>query len=382
MKNRILLAVGVLILVVAGCSPAPGAVEEALEQVAPTVEAAVEDMAPTDEASAGADEAIVESSAAAGEHEVTCVTADVPLPQQADATVRFTNASGHEMKVLWRDINQSPAQLEEYAVVPDGGSVDQESYAGHEWVLEDHDLNTLQYIVTAEQQQCVTLHHWGYEGETGPEHWAELRDNYETCAAGRTQSPIDLTDTGLMDLENIVFEYGTTPVKILNNGHTIQVDQIENNQMVLSDVTYPLAQFHFHTPSEHTISGAHYPLEMHLVHKLATGELAVVGVLISKGAENSAFAPVWEHLPGQVTGATPTGMSVNVADLLPASHVYYTYSGSLTTPPCSEGVKWLVLKEPIEMSADQLAAFKAIISSNSRPPQSLNERAVELDETP
>ena len=293
-KNRLLVVLGLCVLAFAGCSPASGSFQEVLEQAAPADEA----VAVTD----------LESSESATEHEVTCVIEDVPMPQQAEATLRFTNASGQDMKVMWRDTNQSPAQLVEYGLVPNGGTFDQESYAGHEWVLEDHDQNTLTYVVTAETRQCVILHHWGYEGETGPEHWAELRDNYETCASGLTQSPINLTDAGSADLENIVFEYGTTPIKILNNGHTIQVDQVENNQIVLSNNTYPLLQFHFHAPSEHTADGHQYPLEMHLVHKLATGEYAVVGVFIAEGPENTAFAPVWEYLPGEVTGATATGV--------------------------------------------------------------------------
>ena len=396
-KNRVALMLGVfLLLVAAGCSSAPGAVQEAVEQAAPTLQAVATEAAPAVKApveeavSTGeeADEAASESGEEAvadeeaGEHEVTCAIADVPLPQEADVTLRFTNASGHEMKVLWRDTSQSPAQLVEYALVSAGGTFDQESFAGHEWILEDHERNALEYVVTAEKQQCVTLHHWGYKGETGPEHWAELRDNYETCALGQQQSPIDLTGTGLADLENITFEYGATPVQILNNGHTIQVDKIENNRMVLSSTTYPLLQFHFHAPSEHTVSGKSYPLEMHLVHKLDSGAYAVVGVFIVEGAENSAFAPVWAHLPGEVSGATPTGMSVNVAELLPADHVYYTYNGSLTTPPCGQEVTWLVMKEPVEMSADQIAAFTAIITGNNRPTQPLHDREVKLDETP
>ncbi len=383
-KNRTMLLMGLLLMLllsIAGCA-APGEVQEAIEQGAPTLQAAATDLAPTTAGAVTADEASQELAQSTGEHEVSCDLADVPLPTQANVTVRFINASGKEMTVLWRDGADSTAALVEYGQVADGDAFDQETFVSHEWVLKDHDGNTLGYVATADRQQCVVLHHWGYEGEVGPDHWAELREEYEACAVGRQQSPIELVVAGQSDLENIVFEYGETPVKILHNGHTIQVDQIENNRIVLAGVTYPLKQFHFHAPSEHVEGGEHYPLEMHLVHQLDSGGLAVVGILIAEGAENSAFAPVWGHLPAAEATAVPTGTTINVDQLLPTDRQFYAYSGSLTTPPCKEEVKWFVMNDPIEMSAGQIAAFTGIISGNNRPLQDLWERVVELDETP
>lgn len=383
--NRTMLSIGLLIIIVlvlAGCSPAPGQVQEAIEQGASTLQAAATELVPTAEAAVAVDEARQESAETAAEHEVSCDLAAVPLPAEGEVTVRFINASGNEMTVIWRDVATSPPALVEYGQVADSETFDQETSAGHEWVLKDHDGNTLEYVATADKQQCVILHHWGYEGDAGPDHWAELRTEYETCAAGRQQSPVDLAGAGLSDLDNIVFEYGETPVKILNNGHTIQVDAIENNRIILSGTPYQLKQFHFHAPSEHLEGGEHYPVEMHLVHQAENGDLAVVGVFIAEGAGNDAFIPVWDHLPAEVTAAVDTGTTVNVADLLPAEHIFYTYSGSLTTPGCKENVKWMVMDNPIQMSAEQIVAFTDIVSGNNRPVQPWLERTVELDESP
>lgn len=408
-KRKTILVMGWLAaaaLAFAGCTAAPAELQEAIEQVAPTlqaaatelaptVRAAVEDIAPTVEAAVegvaptveaaleGAGEEPAEGHGeAAGSHEVTCVPADVPLPTAAEAMVRFVNGSGNEMTLSWRDLSSSPPQLVEYAKVANGDAIDQESFPGHEWVMTDHDGKTLDYAVTSDPQQCVVLHHWSYEGETGPENWAELREEYESCGAGVRQSPIDLGGAGAADLENIVFEYGETPVNLLNNGHTIQVDKIVGNQIVLGEVTYPLRQFHFHAPSEHIEGGEYYPLEMHLVHQLDSGERAVVGVFIAVGAENSAFAPVWDNLSAAASPAVTTAVPVDVAQLLPADRQVYAYSGSLTTPPCDEEVKWFVMNEPVEMSAEQIAAFTDIFTGNNRPLQGVENRDVTLDESP
>jgi carbonic anhydrase len=234
--------------------------------------------------------------------------------------------------------------------------------------------------------------HWSYEGEGAPEKWGDL--GYAECT-GTTQSPIDLTNAATADLENIRFDYGETAVKILNNGHTIQVDKIEGSQIVIGGETYFLKQFHFHAPSEHTLNGEHFPIEMHLVHKTADGsKAAVVGVFIAEGAENDAFAPVWAHLPGEETAyelnengekvyiPQDTGAVVSLGGLLPAEQLIYRYDGSLTTPPCSPNILWSVMQTPIAMSAGQIAEFTWIMEGNNRPLQGLNERDLQLDITP
>lgn len=235
----------------------------------------------------------------------------------------------------------------------------------------------------AEQGEAEThTVHWGYEGEGAPENWVEL--GYNECAGG-TQSPIDLSNPTPADLQNIRFEYDeNTAVKILNNGHTIQVDQIEGSQIIIGDETYLLKQFHFHAPSEHTLNGEHFPIEMHLVHKTADeSNAAVVGVFIREGAENEAFAPVWAYLPAEETEvAQETGATVNLAALLPAAQQIYRYDGSLTTPPCTPNILWSVMQTPLEMSAEQIAEFTRIMEGNNRPVQALNERTLQVDETP
>ncbi len=223
--------------------------------------------------------------------------------------------------------------------------------------------------------------HWTYEGEEGPDHWGELMADYETCSTGTHQSPIDIVAPTSESLTDIAFNYEPTDLVIKNNGHTIQVDYAEGSSITVDGTEYMLKQFHFHHPSEHTIAGVIYPMEMHLVHADADGNLAVVGVLIKEGAaDNDAFASVWANLPAEEMEPTSIDYeTVDAAELLPTDHSYDTYSGSLTTPPCSENVKWLVLTTPIELSVEQISAFTDIFELNARPVQPLNDRSVTED---
>jgi carbonic anhydrase len=224
--------------------------------------------------------------------------------------------------------------------------------------------------------------HWEYSGEGGPEHWGEIDTAYEACGTGKEQSPIDIANAAAEDLPDIAFSYENTAVNILNNGHTIQVNYDANSSIEYEGTTYNLKQFHFHSPSEHELDGSLTAAEMHLVHQSDAGAYAVVGVMIQEGAENPAFADVWANLPDHETEAeTVAGITVNAADLLPASRTYYNYPGSFTTPPCTEGVTWLVLTTPITMSADQIAAFHDIIGNNNRPAQPINDRTLVEDMT-
>ena len=233
---------------------------------------------------------------------------------------------------------------------------------------------------------------WGYGPENGPDVWAELSSEYILCAAGKHQSPIDLVNPTPVKLPPITYAYHrATDLNIRHTGHTIEVAYPEGNWIVVDDTRYQLLQFHFHAPSEHTVAGKPFDMEMHLVHKSEAGSLAVVGLLIKTGNHNSAFDPVWAHLPA-VPGETQRIGQVNVdlhrmlsangqvtdAAVQPFSNTY-RYDGSLTTPPCSEDVKWIVLTTPIEMSEAQIAAFKAIIHDNNRPVQPLNGRELLVD---
>ncbi|MCB8945674.1 MAG: carbonic anhydrase family protein [Ardenticatenaceae bacterium] len=335
----------------------------------------------------GADEeTLAEAEEPAPVADVACDIAAIPAPSAGSVNVRFVNNSRVEMRLIWHDLEQN--QLTEYTQLAHGESHDQVTYTGHEWLMEDEEGHLLKmYTASAAETQCVVVDpHFGYEGEDGPASWAELSTHYEKCGLGQEQSPIDLTEADMTDLENIVFEYGETAVNILNNGHTIQVDQVAGSQIQIRInnelVPFKLLQFHFHAPSEHAIAGQQFPIEMHLVHQAADKRLAVVGVMVKEGAQNDAFTPVWDHLPADHDGTILTGDRVQVASLLPADKTIYRYNGSLTTPPCYENVIWSVMQNPVEMSAEQIAAFTAIIEGNNRPLQPVNARDLQLDNTP
>lgn len=222
---------------------------------------------------------------------------------------------------------------------------------------------------------------WGYGAENGPAVWGRLSEDYRLCDEGRRQSPIDLADASPKRSPEVIFNYRSSPLTVVNNGHTVQVDYSEGSSMEIEGARYELLQFHFHSPSEHTLSGESLEMEMHLVHQNAdSGELAVVGALVRRGSENAALAPVWENIPAAAGEPRRVdGVSINAEDLLPSERLFYRYDGSLTTPPCSEGVKWFVLTTPIEMSAAQIETFRSVINGNNRPVQPLNERELRVD---
>ena len=223
---------------------------------------------------------------------------------------------------------------------------------------------------------------WGYETENGPDVWARLNPAYRLCCAGIHQSPIDIVNPTPAELSPITFNYCSASLNIHNTGNTIEVTYQEGSWIEVDGTKYHLLQFHFHAPSEHTVTGNLYDMEMHLVHKSEDGVLAVIGVLIKSGSVNTAFNTFWHHLPSLPgESAQINDVILNASDLLPTTKHTYRYEGSLTTPPCSEGVKWFVLTTPIEMSHSQIAAFKAILYGNNRPVQPLNGRKLLVDTT-
>ena len=221
---------------------------------------------------------------------------------------------------------------------------------------------------------------WGYEAENGPDVWAQLSSEYRLCCAGIHQSPIDIMDPTPSNLPPITFNYQPTSLTIQNTGNTISVAYQKGSWIEVDGTKYHLQEFHFHAPSEHTVTGNLSDMEMHLVHKSENGTLAVIGVLIKSGCINVAFNAFWHYLPSTAGESKQIkNVTLNVFDLLPSAKHTYRYDGSLTTPPCSEGVKWFVMTTPIEMSHSQIAAFKAIFSRNNRPVQPLNGREVLVD---
>lgn len=219
--------------------------------------------------------------------------------------------------------------------------------------------------------------HWGYEGHAGPEYWSNLSQEFSTCGSGKRQSPIDINGSMSAGLNPIQFDYRSAQLDILNNGHTIQVNRNEGSSITVDGQRYDLLQFHFHTPSENTVGGKPYDMEMHLVHKNDKGELAVVGVFLKAGADNSVLNKAWTHMPRHAGDRKQVdSVSINPADLLPANLSYNHFNGSLTTPPCSEGVKWFVMKSPVEVSRSQVKQFASVVGNNARPVQPLNKRFV------
>jgi carbonic anhydrase len=216
-------------------------------------------------------------------------------------------------------------------------------------------------------------YHWGYEGEEDDDTWLNC---YADCD-GQSQSPIDIAgsspDAALAALET---HYEAVPIELINNGHTVEFEYEAGSVLKLNGVDFTLAQFHFHTESEHTIIGTHYPMEVHLVHKNAAGDLAVVGVMFEEGAENAFLKNFSDHLPASKDDHYSSSTLVNAGDLLPPVGAYYTYSGSLTTPPCSEIVTWFVMKTPVQASSTQIQNMHAITHDNNRSVQGANGRAI------
>jgi carbonic anhydrase len=213
--------------------------------------------------------------------------------------------------------------------------------------------------------------HWGYSGAEGPDHWGGL------CHTGKSQSPIDVDHLVERDLPSLDFKYQDGGYRVVNNGHAVQVDFKPGSQITVDGRHFTLKQLHFHAPSENTIDGKRFPLEAHLVHADAKGQLAVVAVMFEGGADNAWLAAIGPSVPAKAGTETALPKSLSASGLLPSDRDYYRFSGSLTTPPCSEGVRWLVLKHPVSASAPEIEQLHAAIGhDNARPLQLLNDRVV------
>jgi carbonic anhydrase len=218
--------------------------------------------------------------------------------------------------------------------------------------------------------------HWGYEGVAGPAAWGGLKPEFNLCASGQRQSPIDIRGGLGVDLEPVRFEYQPSRYSVVDNGHTVQVNVQGSNAIEIGTRRFELMQFHFHRPSEERIDGRQFEMSLHLVHKDAQGRLAVVGVLLDRGPAHPAVQQVWNNLPLEKGEEAPARALLNPLDLLPADRRYYTYMGSLTTPPCSEGVLWVVMRTPLAVTAEQIGIFARIYPMNARPPQAAAGRRI------
>jgi carbonic anhydrase len=245
---------------------------------------------------------------------------------------------------------------------------------------EDSGHGTAGDASPVEEQETV---HWSYQGATGPEHWASLSEDFAACGEGRQQSPIDLpedTAVGASTDKAITIDYHPVTAELVNNGHTVQANVSPGSRIIIDGTPYDLKQFHFHLPSEHTEDGGHTAMEMHFVHADEAGDLAVVGVLMENEAGASAFADLWERLPAWEGGEAQINEPFDLTEFLPDDRDQYQYDGSLTTPPCTEGVKWIVLDDPVSVTPHQVTTYRQIFHKSNRPTQPLNDRVVTIAE--
>ncbi|HJV01875.1 MAG TPA: carbonic anhydrase family protein [Burkholderiaceae bacterium] len=222
----------------------------------------------------------------------------------------------------------------------------------------------------------VYSNHWSYEGESGPVNWGRINPEWAKCSTGNRQSPIDIRDGMKVDLEQITFDYKPSSFNVTDNGHTVQVMVSGGNFITVANRMYELIQFHFHRPSEERINGKGYEMVVHLVHKDAEGHLAVLALLLERGKPQPTIQTVWNNLPLEKFETMAPSIVLDPMDLIPARRDYYTFMGSLTTPPCTEGVLWLVMKEPVQASPAQMALFSRLYPLNARPVQPSSGRIV------
>ena len=228
------------------------------------------------------------------------------------------------------------------------------------------------------QDHPANTPHWGYSGAEGPDHWGDLSPDFATCKTGQRQSPIDIVGSQPAELAPIHFDYKLSPLKIINNGFTVQINYEPGSSITVNGTALPLVQFHFHHVSENEIDGKKYDMELHFVHMdAAAGRAAVVAVFIQSGAENAMLRDLWSHIPREAGKEVELKkVVINAADLLPADQNYYVFDGSFSIPPCKEGIRWFVMKTPIEASPAQIAAFAKLYPTNARPIQPTNGREI------
>lgn len=217
---------------------------------------------------------------------------------------------------------------------------------------------------------------WSYTGDNGPDRWGQLLPDWKQCAVGTRQSPIDIRDTIRVDQEPIRFDYRASRFSVVDTGHTIQVNVSSGNFIEIMGRRFELQQFHFHRPSEERINGRQYDMVVHLLHKDSDGRLAMIAVLLERGQDQTLVQTVWNYLPLERGDAYDAPVSIDLNQLLPKDRAYFTYMGSLTTPPCNEGVLWMVLRQPVQVSSQQISIFSRLYPMNARPLQAASGRLI------
>ncbi|KAB8059807.1 carbonic anhydrase family protein, partial [Janthinobacterium sp. FT14W] len=218
--------------------------------------------------------------------------------------------------------------------------------------------------------------HWSYEGDSGPANWSRINVDWAKCGNGSRQSPIDIRDGMKVELEQISFDYHPSSFNVVDNGHTVQVGVSGGNYITVQNRMFELQQFHFHRPSEERINGKAFEMVVHLVHRDAEGRQAVLALLLERGAPQATIQTVWNNLPLEKFETMHPTILLDPAEMLPTRRDYYTYMGSMTEPPCSEGVLWMVMKQPVQASPAQMALFSRLYPLNARPIQPANGRII------
>ncbi|MGK5031933.1 carbonic anhydrase [Janthinobacterium sp. MDT1-19] len=218
--------------------------------------------------------------------------------------------------------------------------------------------------------------HWSYEGDSGPANWSKINVDWAKCGNGSRQSPVDIRDGMKVELEQISFDYHPSSFNVVDNGHTVQVGVSGGNYITVQNRMFELQQFHFHRPSEERINGKAFEMVVHLVHRDAEGRQAVLALLLERGAPQATIQTVWNNLPLEKFETMQPTILLDPAEMLPARRDYYTYMGSMSEPPCSEGVLWLVMKQPVQASPAQMALFSRLYPLNARPIQPANGRII------
>ncbi len=236
----------------------------------------------------------------------------------------------------------------------------------------------LALAITVPGHGASTHPSWSYSGVKGPANWGLLAPEFFTCATGKNQSPINIDNSYRAIVDRLDFHYQPGGKEIVNNGHSIQINFNPGSSLVLGEHAYELKQLHFHTPSEHQIKGKSFPMEAHLVHADAKGKLAVVAILFRDARwSESLLQDLWKRMPMKAGHKVILEDPISPEDLLPSSKRFYLLNGSLTTPPCSEGVTWIVMKQAQDVTSDQVEKLlKAVGNENNRPVQPVNARII------
>jgi carbonic anhydrase len=305
-----------------------------------------------------------------------------PMAEKIRAAMAGTVVASKKMTVTVEDKSPLPTRPAEasHVVSPSARALASQRYnQARAAAVAGHSAGS----VTAKSHTVSNAHsgeaHWAYEGDTGPQAWGNLKPEFNVCAIGKRQSPINIEDGSTLQgpAEPIQFNYQPSNASVVNNGHTIQVDVQGDGAITVRGSSYRLLQFHFHTPSEEQINFKRFPMVAHLVHKNNEGQLAVVAVMLQEGEANPMIDKIWTYMPLDSGDRVrmPQGL-LDVNELLPRDQRYYQFMGSLTTPPCTEGVLWMVLKQPITISKTQYKLFTQLYPNNARPVQPVNGRPV------